>query len=336
MKAVILENRDGYSAVLREDGAIEKLKMQGEVGDTIIIEPNRRKRTAQFYRYAQVAAAAAVFLVAAGSARHYVFATSSYVTMDVNPSVEFAMNRMERVIDVAAVNEDAEEIVSSLKEGRIWGRTLADVIGETTQILEEYEYLSGSDDTVLFAVATDSDEEYAKIEASVLEAEGSANGLTVEVIRGGREDHDRAGELSLSVGRYLKMMEGISENNDANATPDSSSKPGPDDETVKEYRQMSVEDMLGKGNPEGSQDTQSAQMDGQSGKPAEAGADGNAGQEPGNGVSGGTAGNAGGGQAGAGAKDGGAQSGVGASDGGAQSGAQNGVDAANQAGAQRP
>ena len=38
MKAVVLEVRDGYAAVLREDGVVEKLRRSCEVGETIELE----------------------------------------------------------------------------------------------------------------------------------------------------------------------------------------------------------------------------------------------------------------------------------------------------------
>lgn len=250
MKAVILEKRDGYSAVLREDGVIEKLKIQGEVGDTVFVDPDRGRKKARIYRFAQVAAAAMLFLVAGMFARYYVFTPSSYVTMDVNPSVEFSMNRLNRVIEAEAVNEDADEIVASLKENRIWGSSLEEIIEETTQILEDQEYLSGSDSAILFAVSAENESSYEQIEANIRKVKSTRSDISIEILRGEPEDHNSARKFSLSLGRYLKMKDNVSGSGTSTGESENPELFEPDEAIISEYRKLPVSDMLGRGNAE--------------------------------------------------------------------------------------
>lgn len=89
-----------------------------EKGRVIPMEKKSRSRRSRLVGF--VAAAAALLLVLAGtvgvlastSRSGEVFAT---VSLDVNPSIEIAVNKQEKVISVKALNEDAERIVNNME-----------------------------------------------------------------------------------------------------------------------------------------------------------------------------------------------------------------------------
>ena len=90
-----------------------------EKGRVIPMEKKSRSRRSRFIGF--VAAAAALLMVLAGtvgvlagSARRNgeVFAT---VSLDVNPSIEIAVNKQEKVISVKALNDDAARIVNNME-----------------------------------------------------------------------------------------------------------------------------------------------------------------------------------------------------------------------------
>lgn len=65
----------------------------------------------------RVAAAICVILIlCVGAGGYYIMeAPVSYVSIDVNPSIELTLNRFDRVVAVAAYNDDAEGIVNNLE-----------------------------------------------------------------------------------------------------------------------------------------------------------------------------------------------------------------------------
>ncbi len=81
---------------------------------TVINMKNAKLRSMKWIR----AAVAACLLLAVGvfSGIYYVnhIAVDSIVNLDVNPSVEISTNKQDRVIQVTAVNEDAEKILSGM------------------------------------------------------------------------------------------------------------------------------------------------------------------------------------------------------------------------------
>ncbi len=77
-------------------------------------KPASRKRT--FRLLATAAAACLVLAIGLCGGLYYQnnFVVSSVVDIDVNPSIEITTNRKDKVIDVSAVNEEAEEILDGM------------------------------------------------------------------------------------------------------------------------------------------------------------------------------------------------------------------------------
>ena len=153
MKAVVLHVEGAESVVLGDDGVVRNIKGRHDVGETIelgklVSFPGRVVRSV-------AAAAAAVVLLVAGGAVGYrqFFQECSYASLDVNPSIEYVLNRQNRILRVNALNEDAAPIVERL------GRSgdLVDAIGRTTELLYEEHYLGeGTDNFLLVSVASES------------------------------------------------------------------------------------------------------------------------------------------------------------------------------------
>ncbi len=134
MKALVLEIRNGEAAVLREDGVVEKVRRKCAVGETIELTASVRGLSARRYRGIAAVAAAAVLVFSSFSVYAYQnLLPYSYVSLDVNPSIEFTLNYRNRILDISSLNEDAEELVRSL-EGKIKKRA---TISEALAVLEE-------------------------------------------------------------------------------------------------------------------------------------------------------------------------------------------------------
>lgn len=238
MKAVVLEIRKNEAAVLCKDGQIVKIRRSGlTVGDSIEISdaeicPDRK---VVFYKklrqYGSVAAAAALLLGFGGNHIYNTAIACSYVSLDINPSIEYTLNRQDRVLDVTAVNEDAQEIVEQLKEQGIKKEPLADAIFMTADLLQENGYITEDEtDYILINVSSDSDK---KSESLKKEARSVFDRLNIEnednihltMTESTVSERKEARELGISAGEY-KEIKAIG------------------DEDVSKYKDMKVKDLL--------------------------------------------------------------------------------------------
>lgn len=112
MKGIIAEIDGRKMIVITKNGEFIKCKKlpYHNIGDEVNIQ-----RTNMTSVYKKISAAAACFLIFAMlSTGVYAYYTPySYVSVDINPSLEFSVNRFDKVIGVHAFNEDAEKVISA-------------------------------------------------------------------------------------------------------------------------------------------------------------------------------------------------------------------------------
>ena len=142
MKAVVLEIKNGYSAVLAEDGTVIKIKGEYAVGDTIEVNTSGqtgqvsrfRKKTARF-----VAAAAAIAIIAVAGGGYYTTATAaSTVTYNAGDTeIILTLNHLDKVIKVESSDAEAEDIIRALYDEGIRHADLSDALEKTSAVLKE-------------------------------------------------------------------------------------------------------------------------------------------------------------------------------------------------------
>ena len=112
MKAVVVEIKGRYVAALSNDGCVSKIRNKDyTVGQVIEIKEQETKKPARIVAWV-ASAAAAIVLIRAGAWAY--FTPYTYVSLDVNPSIEYSVNRFDRVLSVSAVNGDGTEILKNL------------------------------------------------------------------------------------------------------------------------------------------------------------------------------------------------------------------------------
>ncbi len=158
MKAVVLESMNGKSAVLRDDGIMENINKELNVGDTIIMEEltdaergrydrkTGRSSIIVFKRFMAAAAALILLFVGGGIYSFRNMLACSYVTVDVNPSFEFSLNRHDRVLEVKAINEDAAPIVAQMN---VKGRRIGEALSLLKETLKANGYLKDETAAIL-------------------------------------------------------------------------------------------------------------------------------------------------------------------------------------------
>lgn len=139
MKAVIVEIRKNKAAALSADGRINIVKNRSYViGQEIAMNDNKK-----YIKW--VVSAAAALMIFATPAWAY-FSPYSYVSVDVNPSIEFSLNRFDRVLKVKAVNDDGEEIVKEIDLENVENSNIKEALKKVLIALKNKGYISEDDD----------------------------------------------------------------------------------------------------------------------------------------------------------------------------------------------
>ena len=207
MKGVVLEVRDGCSAILLEDGTVVKRPTTYGIGETIELEASVT-RMPKKTRLSRIVAAAAAFVIVftGGGTYAYLDATAmSQVSLDVNPSLEYELNHFDKVVAVKDENADAKEVVDLLNEDGVKGDTLTEALAKTEDILKDLGYLAEDENPyILISVCSGSEKKYAALTAEI-EKQLSSESYNVTVLAISEENKKEAEELGLSGGRYAIM-----------------------------------------------------------------------------------------------------------------------------------
>ena len=214
MKAVVLEIKEKWAAVLCEDGVIRKVKKGNfKVGDSFDFEAEDNKKVVSIgsLRRNMVGSAAALFLIVAGVAGTYSYnnvLACSYVSLDINPSIEYTLNRQDKVVAVKGLNNDGQKIADELLSVR--KVTLKEALQETKQLLTQKNYLkSGSSEDVLIDISANNSarKDTLKKEAlSVFDTEQIKGELNLVLTESDLKEHKRANSLGISTGEYKQIQ----------------------------------------------------------------------------------------------------------------------------------
>jgi len=131
MKGVVLEVKNGYAAVLKEDGSIIKIRKKCAVGDTIEIPHIMR-----FVRTAAIAAAAVLIVLGASGGYYYTATAASTVTIHSSEGdLTLSLNRLDRVIKVEAAGSIRKDAVQTLYSDGIRNCNLQDALDKAANVL---------------------------------------------------------------------------------------------------------------------------------------------------------------------------------------------------------
>ena len=235
MKAIVLGVRNGRAALLLEDGTTTYRRMQCKPGQRVEVPEENAIIASMPHGMKAAAAAVALFLVLGGT----YFQTAlpvSYITMDVNPSMEYALNRSDRVVEVSALNEDAKAIVEELS---VSGERIGDAVEKAEDVLEEHGYLRDGG-SVLFSVSSNDDTHSGKLEKELTGAmdkriqKKEKSDLEYSVVRVSKDEREEAKKLSISAGRFKQLVV-------AHGTESASDK-----SLVQEFSHKPIDEMIGK------------------------------------------------------------------------------------------
>ncbi|WP_346890941.1 anti-sigma-I factor RsgI family protein [Clostridium sp. UBA3887] len=214
MKSVVVEIKAGYAAVLSEDGCISKVKDKNYIiGQVIEMKSSNLKNINKLVMCSALTAMIAIV----GGITLWAYKTPySYVSLDVNPSIEYSLNRFDKVISVTAVNDDGQEILNELELNKLENQKIEDAVAETVNQISEDGYFDNSIDNdidggIIIATSGEnqekSDELAEKLQESLeTEIEEIGEDITLETISVGFERVQKAKELGVTPGK-LNLVE---------------------------------------------------------------------------------------------------------------------------------
>ena len=207
MNGVIVDLVNGQAAALCDDGRVVKLQDAGYSLGQLVEVHERKRRTPLWVRWASTAAAAALLLVGAGGAAAYAM-PYGVVSLDVNPSLEYTINRFDYVLRVEGVNEDGRELLGQMDTSKLMHRP----IGTAHFSQDRLVHLQRTQDCPqLFRSDTAGTKEptHAEKLVSALESglRGSREDLEVRAVTVSEADIDAAHLEGMSAGRHRVLGE---------------------------------------------------------------------------------------------------------------------------------
>ncbi|MBS8263210.1 hypothetical protein DYI25_02020 [Mesobacillus boroniphilus] len=219
-KGVILEINDLYLTLLTPEGEFlraRKHQQDYQLGEEIHFFPEtetvkRKKFNLSFlnsFKARTIALAAAFMLIMSALLPAYhdgqVYA---YMSIDVNPSIELAVNDDLKVLQMIGYNPEGEEIIGEIKG---WKKRDAAVVAE--MIIEEIEeegFLKEKNDIVIATVHNKQAKESVdqKLEKKISEIKKSTQmeDLNVKVMEATMEDREKAQKQGVTTGVYKEKQ----------------------------------------------------------------------------------------------------------------------------------
>ncbi|WP_459195867.1 anti-sigma factor domain-containing protein, partial [Wukongibacter baidiensis] len=220
-KGLVMEYTKDYIIVLTDDANYIKLKNKGkiDVGKKIMfIEEDIIKEKNKYVRpfIGVVAAVIMLMTIIIGQfGTNLIDSSKAYaiVSLDINPSLEFQIDKKEIVRKVKSLNKDGEELI----DDSMIGMKIEDAITISIKKALNKNYLNGKNNIVLVSdvIIDDNPQNPTVIEKKIFKKVNEDNELeNIDVIYvdSDKEDLEKARENQVSVGKY-KVYEIVSKNN---------------------------------------------------------------------------------------------------------------------------
>ena len=213
MKCIVLEINGEEAAVLSNNGAVSRIKNKHyKKGQVVNMKANNKMKF-----IARAGSIAAALAITAVSGYAYTNPTS-YVSLDVNPSIEYSVNAFDRVVSVTAVNEDGEAIT---KELDLKNEKITKAIQKTVDKLIEEGYITDDDNAGIIIAISNSDKEKAENLADELEEdtqkymEEKGETAEVEAEAVGKERVEEAKAMGVTPGKLNLVQKLIASSDDS-------------------------------------------------------------------------------------------------------------------------
>lgn len=247
--AYIVDLHGRFAAALTEDGQFVRIRNKKyELGQRVLLEQVERgaapvRRRIHITAFASVAAGF-LLLMLGGFAGYR--APVGVVSLDVNPSIEYTVNCFDRVLDIAAVNEDAQPILTRLDENALLFQPVDTAVEQTIEALRNSGYFPAeTENDVVLSVSSYSEPHAERLAERLEEQTAMQQDLNVISISVSRGDVNAAHALGASAGK-LYLVERLRESSGSETPFDTE---GWLDRPVREILQKTQEEQTRFGSP---------------------------------------------------------------------------------------
>lgn len=155
-KGVVLKRMGKYATVLEKGGRFVRVpaKKGWAVGDVVTLSRQPGGHSISFWAI-QAAGMLLILLTLQYGYYHYNKVPATYVSVDINPSVEIAVNRVDKVISATACNEDGNRVLQGLElEGMNYTNALQHMMD--SEAMQQYLH---NDPVVMVCISSSSGRE---------------------------------------------------------------------------------------------------------------------------------------------------------------------------------
>lgn len=207
-KAIVMEVNNKSCTVLTSGGDFRVVRLKGDFrpGQEILLP----ERSAGILRYALAAACLAFIILTAGLWKFWTLpAVAAYVCLDINPSVEMALDGNSVVRKVNPLNEDGKKLIEGLD---IEGKDVREAVQELIASAADKNYIPPGEEAVVMSSVIPADngdpsvvdrEVKESIESSLKKKNVRAE---VVVLNASPQEREQAGQAGMSTGRYLLYL----------------------------------------------------------------------------------------------------------------------------------
>ena len=162
MKAVITKINKNKAIILKSDGTFACVPNRNYIlGQEIYAIDNKRQNFTKFAKRTAAAAACLLLLLFSFGGAYAYSTPQSYVSIDINPSIELDINMFNHVIKASGVNSDG---IAVLEKVEITHKSMEEAIELIiTQINKEGYVGSGNEKTVIVAVHCNNHEKEKRV-----------------------------------------------------------------------------------------------------------------------------------------------------------------------------
>lgn len=215
-KGIILEIDNEFVTVLTPQGEFMKARRQKrpyEIGSEISFTPfqPKKRNTSSFFYFSVkkisviCSVAAAIILLLSITPGRFDEKVSAYVTIDVNPSIELALDDELKVVDLKGLNPEGKEVIKDLSLG---DKNIKSVTEEIIKTTNKLGYFKNHKKIVVSTTLTERnnqlEKELRKHVTGITKTAALVPQATVKIVNATEKDRNKAKLEGISTGKYLE------------------------------------------------------------------------------------------------------------------------------------
>lgn len=151
MKGLVVEIRNDQAVVLYNDGSIIKIPNDHyQIGQ----EVNYMKKQISFKRPITLITIAASLLLMTSLGLYAYYSPYSYISLDVNPSIEYSVNWFNKVLTVTGVNDDGTTLIQAIDLKNLKHKDINTAISMTIDELLNSGYLMEANSGIIITTSS--------------------------------------------------------------------------------------------------------------------------------------------------------------------------------------